>query len=109
MPKSSKMLPSIFWLKFCVCFSLPNPFFQKTIVNRPALGVFPGADWPSKLRDVLLQVSFLNFLTVKGKADVNNIWKFSSYLVVNYQFLFREPREILFGKYQVTFMITTAH
>jgi hypothetical protein len=31
-------------------------FFQKTIVNRPALGVFPGADWPKKLKNILLQV-----------------------------------------------------
>lgn len=30
-------------------------FFQKIIANRPALGVFPGKDWPSRLHDVLLQ------------------------------------------------------
>ncbi|XP_065174299.1 4-aminobutyrate aminotransferase, mitochondrial [Atheta coriaria] len=29
----------------------------KSLVNRPALGVFPGSDWPQKLRDVLLSVS----------------------------------------------------
>lgn len=30
-------------------------FFQKIIANRPALGVFPGKDWPDRLKDVLLQ------------------------------------------------------
>ncbi|XP_077292319.1 4-aminobutyrate aminotransferase [Arctopsyche grandis] len=29
----------------------------KTLVNRPALGVFPGADWPSKLQQILLKVA----------------------------------------------------
>ena len=29
----------------------------KTLVNRPALGVFPGADWPLKLQSVLMKVS----------------------------------------------------
>lgn len=32
-------------------------FFQKTLVNRPSLGIFPGADWPEKLKSVLLSVS----------------------------------------------------
>lgn len=27
------------------------------MVNRPALGVFPGADWPSKLQQILLKVA----------------------------------------------------
>ncbi|KAL1132085.1 hypothetical protein AAG570_010043, partial [Ranatra chinensis] len=31
--------------------------FGKTIVNRPALGVFPGKDWPEKLKSVLLSVA----------------------------------------------------
>lgn len=34
----------------------------KSLVNRPALGVFPGSDWPQKLRDVLLSVS-IKFIT----------------------------------------------
>ncbi|XP_025836416.1 4-aminobutyrate aminotransferase, mitochondrial [Agrilus planipennis] len=29
----------------------------KSLINRPALGVFPGEDWPKKLRDVLLKVA----------------------------------------------------
>ncbi|PZC84408.1 hypothetical protein B5X24_HaOG204982 [Helicoverpa armigera] len=29
----------------------------RALVNRPALGVFPGIDWPQKLRDVLLSVA----------------------------------------------------
>ncbi|XP_075220509.1 4-aminobutyrate aminotransferase [Lycorma delicatula] len=29
----------------------------KTLVNRPALGVFPGEDWPDKLKNVLLSVA----------------------------------------------------
>ncbi|XP_044731610.1 4-aminobutyrate aminotransferase, mitochondrial [Chrysoperla carnea] len=29
----------------------------KSLINRPALGVFPGADWPKKLQDVLLKVA----------------------------------------------------
>ncbi|KAJ8722731.1 hypothetical protein PYW07_003911 [Mythimna separata] len=29
----------------------------RALVNRPALGVFPAVDWPSKLRDVLLSVA----------------------------------------------------
>jgi len=32
-------------------------YLQKAIVNRPALGVFPGADWPVKLRSTLMSVS----------------------------------------------------
>lgn len=31
--------------------------FQKALINRPALGVFPAADWPEKLRNVLLSVA----------------------------------------------------
>ncbi|XP_017777077.1 PREDICTED: 4-aminobutyrate aminotransferase, mitochondrial [Nicrophorus vespilloides] len=30
---------------------------MRTLINRPALGVFPGEDWPKKLKDVLLAVS----------------------------------------------------
>lgn len=31
--------------------------FQKTLINRPALGVFPSADWPQRLRNVLISVA----------------------------------------------------
>lgn len=31
--------------------------FQRTFVNRPSLGIFPGDDFPNKLRSVLLSVS----------------------------------------------------
>lgn len=34
-----------------------NPHNMKTLVNRPALGVFPGADWPNKLKDILMPVN----------------------------------------------------
>lgn len=30
---------------------------QKTLINRPALGVFPSADWPQRLRNVLISVA----------------------------------------------------
>lgn len=49
-------------------------------MNRPALGVFPGADWPAKLKDILLKVSFLNSFRGKKQGDMSNIWKFSLYL-----------------------------
>jgi 4-aminobutyrate aminotransferase/(S)-3-amino-2-methylpropionate transaminase len=29
----------------------------KTLINRPALGVFPGADWPAQLQNVLMPVA----------------------------------------------------
>ena len=28
-----------------------------TLVNRPALGVYPGQDWPKMLREVLMSVA----------------------------------------------------
>jgi len=34
-----------------------NDHNLKTLINRPALGVFPGGDWPSRLRDVLLSIA----------------------------------------------------
>ncbi|KAF7988839.1 hypothetical protein HCN44_007149 [Aphidius gifuensis] len=37
--------------------ALQNPKNQRAIVNRPALGVFPGADWGNKVKDILLQSS----------------------------------------------------
>lgn len=30
---------------------------QKTLINRPALGVFPSVDWPQRLRNVLISVA----------------------------------------------------
>ncbi|XP_020282456.1 4-aminobutyrate aminotransferase, mitochondrial [Pseudomyrmex gracilis] len=35
--------------------ALADPVNQKIMANRPALGVFPGKDWPSRLSNVLLQ------------------------------------------------------
>jgi len=58
---------------------LNDPHNIKTIVNRPALGVFPGADWPAKLRDVLLQVAppGLNHVTTMmcGSCSNENAFK----------------------------------
>ncbi|XP_012255847.2 4-aminobutyrate aminotransferase, mitochondrial [Athalia rosae] len=34
---------------------LSNPTNQRIIANRPALGVFPGRDWPNKLKTILLR------------------------------------------------------
>lgn len=34
--------------------ALADPVNQKIIANRPALGVFPGKDWPDKLKKILL-------------------------------------------------------
>ncbi|XP_039292779.1 4-aminobutyrate aminotransferase, mitochondrial [Nilaparvata lugens] len=34
-----------------------NDHNLRSLINRPALGVFPGEDWPQKLRDVLLKVA----------------------------------------------------
>ncbi|XP_076242978.1 4-aminobutyrate aminotransferase [Calliopsis andreniformis] len=35
--------------------ALADPVNQKIIANRPALAVFPGKEWPSRLKQVLLQ------------------------------------------------------
>ncbi|XP_076656450.1 4-aminobutyrate aminotransferase [Halictus rubicundus] len=35
--------------------ALADPVNQKIIANRPALGVFPGKDWPSRLKKVMLE------------------------------------------------------
>ncbi|KAK2587998.1 hypothetical protein KPH14_004074 [Odynerus spinipes] len=35
--------------------ALADPMNQRLIANRPALGVFPGKDWPNKLRNILLR------------------------------------------------------
>ena len=34
-----------------------DPHNIRTLVNRPALGVYPGVDWPSMLKNVLLSVA----------------------------------------------------
>lgn len=34
-----------------------NDHNLRTLINRPALGVFPGADWPEKLQNVLMPVA----------------------------------------------------
>ncbi|XP_021937184.1 4-aminobutyrate aminotransferase, mitochondrial isoform X2 [Zootermopsis nevadensis] len=58
---------------------LNDPYNVKTIVNRPALGVFPGADWPKKLKNILLQVapSGLNHVTTMmcGSCSNENAFK----------------------------------
>ncbi|XP_014245494.1 4-aminobutyrate aminotransferase, mitochondrial [Cimex lectularius] len=36
---------------------LAEPDSIRTLANRPALGVFPGGDWPDKLKSVLLNVA----------------------------------------------------
>ncbi|XP_069691045.1 4-aminobutyrate aminotransferase, mitochondrial [Periplaneta americana] len=58
---------------------LNNPTNVKTIVNRPALGVFPGSDWPNKLKNVLLQVAppGLNQVTTMmcGSCSNENAYK----------------------------------
>ncbi|XP_053987505.1 4-aminobutyrate aminotransferase, mitochondrial [Hylaeus volcanicus] len=35
--------------------ALADPVNQRIMANRPALGVFPGKDWPARLKKVLLQ------------------------------------------------------
>ncbi|PNF26502.1 4-aminobutyrate aminotransferase, mitochondrial, partial [Cryptotermes secundus] len=58
---------------------LNDPYNVKTIVNRPALGVFPGADWPKKLKNILLQVAppELNHVTTMmcGSCSNENAYK----------------------------------
>lgn len=34
-----------------------DPHNIRTLVNRPALGVYPGVDWPAMLKDILLSVA----------------------------------------------------
>ena len=34
-----------------------DPEKMATLVNRPALGVYPGQDWPKMLREVLMSVA----------------------------------------------------
>lgn len=34
-------------------------FLQKSLINRPALGVFPGEDWPKKIENLLKTVNYL--------------------------------------------------
>ncbi|KAF2899195.1 hypothetical protein ILUMI_06982 [Ignelater luminosus] len=50
----------------------------KSLVNRPALGVFPGEDWPKKLKNVLLSVSpGLPYITTMmcGSCSNENAYK----------------------------------
>ncbi|XP_050532921.1 4-aminobutyrate aminotransferase, mitochondrial [Daktulosphaira vitifoliae] len=52
---------------------------KKAIVNRPALGVFPGSDWPEKLRKTLLSVApkGMNSITTMmcGSCSNENAYK----------------------------------
>lgn len=36
---------------------LPFKFFPSALINRPALGVFPGSDWPNRLQSILMSVA----------------------------------------------------
>ncbi|XP_037935935.1 4-aminobutyrate aminotransferase, mitochondrial [Teleopsis dalmanni] len=51
----------------------------KSLINRPALGVFPGKDWPQKLHSILMQVApkGLNNLTTMmcGSCSNENAYK----------------------------------
>ncbi|KAL0111466.1 hypothetical protein PUN28_012986 [Cardiocondyla obscurior] len=38
--------------------ALADPVNQRIIANRPALGVFPGKDWPNRLKNILLKKEF---------------------------------------------------
>ncbi|KAK6637950.1 hypothetical protein RUM44_008373 [Polyplax serrata] len=46
----------------------------KTLINRPALGVFPGADWPDKLKNVLISIApkGLNNVTTMSCGSCSN-------------------------------------
>lgn len=53
-------------------------YFQKALVNRPALGVFPGDYWPGKQKSVLLSVSpgLPNVMTMMcGSCSNENAYK----------------------------------
>lgn len=64
------------WYKFNLSI---NQIFQRSIVNRPALGVFPSADWPEKLRNVLLPVAPRGMTHVAtmmcGSCSIENAYK----------------------------------
>ncbi|XP_028041663.1 4-aminobutyrate aminotransferase, mitochondrial [Bombyx mandarina] len=51
----------------------------KSLINRPALGVFPSADWPEKLKNVLLSVGPVgldNIATMMcGSCSIENAYK----------------------------------
>lgn len=51
-----------------------NIALQKTLINRPALGVFPGADWPDKLKNVLISIApkGLNNVTTMSCGSCSN-------------------------------------
>lgn len=57
--------------------------FQRALVNRPALGVFPGADWPQKLKDTLMAVApcgLTNVATMMcGACSNENAYKCAFY------------------------------
>lgn len=62
------------------CQSKANIFtFQRALINRPALGVFPGQDWPGKLKDVLLSVAPIGLANVAtmmcGSCSNENAFK----------------------------------
>ena len=49
---------------------MSHPDNVKTFVNRPALGLFPGKGWPSRLRNSLLSVA------PKGHTEVKLVFDF---------------------------------
>ncbi|XP_062130505.1 4-aminobutyrate aminotransferase, mitochondrial [Drosophila sulfurigaster albostrigata] len=55
----------------------------KTLVNRPALGVFPGKEWPDKLQSILLQVApkGLNKITTMMCGSCSNENAFKSIFI----------------------------
>ncbi|XP_062550266.1 4-aminobutyrate aminotransferase, mitochondrial-like [Armigeres subalbatus] len=56
-----------------------NDHNLKSLINRPALGVFPGEDWPGKLQNVLMSVApkGLDYLTTMmcGSCSNENAFK----------------------------------
>ncbi|KAH8299314.1 hypothetical protein KR044_000346, partial [Drosophila immigrans] len=55
----------------------------KTLVNRPALGVFPGKEWPDKLQSILMQVApkGLNKITTMMCGSCSNENAFKSIFI----------------------------
>lgn len=54
-------------------------WLQKSLVNRPALGVFPSGDWPDKVKKVLLSVAPSNLSQIAtmmcGSCSNENAFK----------------------------------
>ncbi|XP_029663736.1 4-aminobutyrate aminotransferase, mitochondrial-like [Formica exsecta] len=65
--------------------ALADPVNQKIIANRPALGVFPGRDWPNKLRNILLNKEVappgLSYITTMMCGSCSNENAFKSIFI----------------------------